>query len=202
MRADSALLFPENMHELVAQEVLDWLLAHGYPADRHGRGRLLLPAGTLLRFGTAGFYFPYSGEGHIDAGLHPLQMPAVLAHELAHGHGFGDEGVCNFIAFASGAQSVNPYIAYSAYLSYWQTLAVQYRRINPDKYLAIRSRLHKQVDQDLQAIRRQMALYPDIWPRLRDVAYDRYLKTQGIAEGMQSYHKVIMLVMAYHKRNE
>ncbi|MCB0582976.1 MAG: DUF3810 family protein, partial [Phaeodactylibacter sp.] len=70
-----------------------------------------------------GLYFPFTGEGHIDAGLHPLQKPYVMAHELAHGYGFGDEGTCNFLGYLACIGSDDPVIAYIGHLNYWRTLA-------------------------------------------------------------------------------
>ena len=52
---------------------------------------------------------------------------------------------------------------------------------------------------DLEAINANNAAYPDIMPRFRDAAYDSYLKAQGIAEGMQNYGKVVLLVEAWRK---
>jgi hypothetical protein len=192
--------YPTHLEQKIAVEVSGWLAQQGYRTGHRIRGRVLQPDGIMLRIGTAGFYFPYSGEGHVDAGLHPLQVPAVMAHELAHGHGFGDEGVCNFIAYASGIQSKEPLIVYSAYLSYWRTVAAQYRSLNATDYLVIRSCLSDDIEHDLRSINNRMALYPDLFPQWRDAVYERYLKTQGIAEGMKSYHKVIMLAVAFQKR--
>lgn len=192
--------YPTNLEQKIADEVSDWLAQQGYRTGHRIRGRVLHPDGIMLRIGTAGFYFPYSGEGHVDAGLHPLQVPAVMAHELAHGHGFGDEGVCNFIAYASGIQSKEPLVVYSAYLSYWRTVAAQYRSLNATEYQVIRSCLSEDIEHDLRSISSRMALYPDLFPQWRDAVYERYLKTQGIAEGMKSYHKVIMLAVAFQKR--
>ena len=61
--------------------------------------RTLVPKGILLRIKTAGVYLPFAIEGHIDGGLHHIEKPYVLAHEMAHANAFTDEGVCNFIGF-------------------------------------------------------------------------------------------------------
>ena len=55
------------------------------------RCRQILPQGILLRISTAGFYNPLTGECNIDKGLHPLQKPFVMAHELFHGMGITGE---------------------------------------------------------------------------------------------------------------
>ncbi len=187
---------PATMEKLLRQQVSGWLAEKGFPTPGRVRGRMLYPKGILLRFGTAGIYFPFSGEGHADAGLHPLQLPAVIAHEMAHGLGFGDEGVCNYIAYAACVNSGDPLVAYTAQLSYWRTLAANYRAYEPEAYRKIRENLPAGIQADLDDINRNILSYPDIFPGFRDAAYNSYLKAQGISEGMLSYDKVIMLVRA------
>lgn len=184
------------LEQQLRKEVAAWLQSKGYYAGGRVRGRQLYPKGALLRFGTAGIYFPFTGEGHADAGLHPLQMPPVLAHELAHGFGFGDEGVCNYIAYAACVHSDDPVIAYASILSFWRTLAAQYRARRPDEYRQLREALPAGILADIEAIYQTMLAYPDLFPRFRDAAYNTYLKAQGVQEGMLSYDKVVMLVRA------
>lgn len=194
--AFTAEALPAQLEPLLRHNVSAWLEQRGFLAPGRVRGRVLYPRGILLRFGTAGVYFPFSGEGHADAGLHPLQLPSVLAHEMAHAFGFGDEGVCNYIAYAAGVRSDDPFVVYTAELSYWRTLAVNYRIREPEAYRDIREGLPAGILNDLDAINQTMLSYPDFFPRFRDAAYNTYLRAQGVREGMLSYDRVMMLVRA------
>ncbi len=191
---------PNNLNSLVQGNLSSSMSDLGYPVSRILPVRTLL-RGSLLRIGTAGFYLPFTGECNVDAGLHPLQKPYVLAHEMAHGQGIGDEGSCNFIAYLSCVKSKDAFIKYSGYLSFWRTLAVNYRRQAPEKYRAFRSTLPPEIIADLDAINANSRLYPDIFPELRDRTYDAFLKTQGIKEGMKNYNRVIVLERAFRLRN-
>ncbi len=175
------------------------LLEYGFPAYGRVRGRQLYPKGILLRISTAGIYIPFVAEGHIDAGLHPLQKPFTMAHEMMHGYGFTDEGTCNFLAYLACKQSEKPIIRYAGMLTYWRYLASSYRRMSPEDYKKARAKLPEDIQRDLWRIYENGQLYPDILPHLRDAAYDSYLKTQGIKEGMKSYNRIVMLVHAYNK---
>ena len=172
----------------------------GYPTAGEVRGRLLQPKGILLRFSTAGVYFPWTGESNIDAGLHPVQIPFTLAHEFAHGYGFTDEGTCNFLAYLACIQSDNKLFRYSGQLSYWRYLASAYRRHNREAYKVFFEKLPKGVVADLYDIDANSDKYPDILPRFRDAAYDTYLKTQGISEGEKNYSRIIMLVKSWREK--
>ncbi|MEL6926376.1 MAG: DUF3810 family protein, partial [Bacteroidota bacterium] len=188
---------PTALEPFMRKEMKALLRDLSFPTPGRVRGRQLQPKGILLRFSTAGVYLPWTGECHIDAGLHPLQKPFVMAHELAHGYGFTDEGSCNFLAFLACIQSDHTFVKYSGYLNYWRYLAGAYRSYYPEEYTGFRENLPKGVQNDLNEINAYMARYPDWIPELRYVAYETYLKAQGIDEGMENYNRVIMLVTAW-----
>ena len=174
-------------------------LIHGWGDELSGRVRvrLLYPKGLLLSISTAGVYIPFSCEGHIDPGMHPLQWPFTIAHEMAHGYGYTDEGECNFIGFLTCIQTKDAYIQYSGWLGYWRYLFFQAKELSPEIAAEIYCNLTPEVVSDLTAIRRDLNNYPDIFPWLRDAMYDYYLKSQGIDKGLQSYEGIISLVLSW-----
>ena len=189
--------FPDDMEEILREQLEAWLQLHGFSTIGRVRGRYVVPKGIFLRFSSSGLYFPFTGEGHVDAGLHPLQKAPVMAHELSHGYGFGDEGTCNFLAYVSAQDSPHPAIAYAAHLSYWRTLAINYLQYEPEAYREYRESLPIGIQSDLDAINEVLRRYPDIMPKLRYYAYDAYLKAQGIDEGIKNYNRVTMMVRAW-----
>lgn len=195
----TAAAFPPQLERRLREDLEQWLSDQGFPVTGRVRARRLWPRGIFLHFSSSGLYFPWTGEGHVDAGVHALQQPYVMTHELAHGYGFGDEGTCNFLAYLSCIRSSDPFIAYTGHLNYWRTLAANYLRYEPEAYRALRIALPPGVRADLNAINATLEQYPDIMPRLRYYAYDTYLKTQGIEEGMLNYNRVIMLVSAWRR---
>ncbi|HMN89971.1 MAG TPA: DUF3810 family protein [Saprospiraceae bacterium] len=191
-----------NLEKHLRHHLRERLRQYNFPTSGRVRGRILYPKGIFLRFSSAGLYFPWTGEGHIDAGLHPLQIPYVMAHEMAHGFGFGDEGDCNFWAYLACIASEEPAIAYAGHLAYWRDLAADYRRYDPEGYPVFRKSLPIGIQADLDAINHTLLQYPDIFPKLRYAAYDAYLRTQGIEEGMLNYDRVTMLVHAWRKSKQ
>ena len=197
---DSALNranLPEKLEKQLRGQLESWLEKHDFPTIGRARVKRIFPKGIFLRFSSSGLYFPYTGEGQFDAGLHPLQWPFVTMHEMSHAYGFGDEGTCNFLAYLAGTTSKDPVVAYAAHLAFYRTLATNYLRYEPEAYREFRANLPMGIQSDLNAINQNLQAYPDIMPRLRYVAYDTYLRAQGIPEGMQNYNRVIMLVKAW-----
>ncbi|MAT56192.1 MAG: hypothetical protein CMN32_17110 [Saprospirales bacterium] len=188
-----------ELETLLARELHKQLHELGFPAFEQIHARRLYPKGILLRISTAGVYIPFTGEGHVDPGLHHLQLPFVMVHEMSHGQGFGGEGTCNFLAYLTCRRAADPYLRYIGLLYYWRYVAADYRAFDPDGFDEIRENLPEGVKNDLRAIRKVIERYPDIFPAVRDAAYTAYLHAQGIHDGLKNYDRVIMLVHAWRE---
>ncbi len=172
----------------------------GYCPCPYTRVRDVKPAGILLRFGTAGFYLPYSAEAHVDQGLHTLQLPFVLAHELAHGQGFGAESECNFWAWYATTTLADPLVRYSGWYHWWLYLTDELRRFAPSILQQARAQLNPWVRRDMRAVKWQMDRYPDFLPALRNWLYNQYLLIQGVEGGMANYGHVVQMVIAWRQK--
>lgn len=193
--------WPKNAEDTIRTALQTWLTETGFPANGRVRARFIYPKGTLFAFGASGIYWPFIGEGNLEAGMHPLRQLPAMAHEMSHGFGFSDEGGCNFIAYVACAEHPNAYIAYCARLDYWTTLAGACRAMNPPAYdTQFKPQIPRGIVADQHAIFRQHSQYTEIAPAIRYQVYDSYLKAQGISSGMLNYDEVLMLVDAWKRR--
>ncbi|MFT6780381.1 MAG: hypothetical protein ACJA1A_000296 [Saprospiraceae bacterium] len=181
----------QNLEEILS----NWDL----PTAGRVRVRKLYPKGTLLRISTAGVYIPFVFEGHIDAGLHPIQYPFTMAHEMSHGYGLADEGTCNFTGFVACMASDDSFVQYSASMSIWRYMANNLRKGSPTLYRKLMRHISPNVRTDLIAVMDEMDKYPDIMPKVRDAVYDTYLKSHGVAGGLSNYSKVVEMSMAWKR---
>jgi hypothetical protein len=152
---------PAGMEAAVRQNVENLHTALHLPAAGRPRGRQPFWNGFLLRFGAAGIYNPFAGEGNIDRGLHFLTKPYCLGHELCHAYGWGDEGTCNFLAYLALREAEAPLLRYSAELGYWRELAAAYRTAQPEGYKEIYLGLPTGFIADLKNIRDALGRYPE-----------------------------------------
>lgn len=191
---------PPNLVDTMRQLLVSVLKSYNYPTTGKVQGRLIVPKGFLMRLGASGIYLPWIGEGNIDASLQATQLPFTIAHELAHGYGFGDEGSCNFWAYLACLESKNPVIRYAGKLTYWRYIASEYKFFKPEEYEAFRAKnLSRAVYNDLEAIYQNRDKYPNIIP-FQNQAYDTYLKFQGVEDGIESYSRMVLLVKAWKVR--
>ncbi len=191
-----------ELESKIRNDLENFLTETGYPRNGRVRIRKLFPRGSLLRISTAGVYIPFAIEGHIDPGLHPLTWPATMAHEMAHGYGFTDEGTCNFIGYFVCIKSSDTYMRYSGWLMYFRYLYSNARRADRDKFKLFMENISEDVYNDLLEIDKYANRYPDIMPKVRNAVYDTYLKSNGVKEGLMSYSRMILLVNAWNKKFE
>jgi len=191
-----------HLEKSLISGLLPVLQEAGFPTSKTPRGRLIRPKGILLRFSTAGIYIPYTGEGHVDAGMLPVQIPFTMSHELAHGYGVTDEGECNFLAYLACSRSDDPIIRYSALMGYWRYVAFDYRRHFREEYNTAYEKLPNLVKETMDAIHENNKKYPDIMPHVRNAVYDSYLRSNGISEGLVSYNRVVRMQYAYRVLKE
>lgn len=187
-----------SLETTVHQATAAFLEKQGYPNYAKARARQIRQQGFLHLFGISGIYMPYIGEANIDAALHPLEKPFTMSHELAHAYGWGDEATCNFVAYLACQDSNDPFLQYSALISYFRYVASNYRRVRPEAYKAFRAALPPYFIADLEAIKRRQDQYPS-WLDSSGLN-DFYLKMQGVTEGVESYSKMVVLVYSWRKK--
>lgn len=161
--------------------------------------RILQPEGLLMRIKTAGIYIPHTFEGHIDAGMLPIEYPYVMAHEMSHAYGLTNEGECNFTAFIACLSQDDLYIKYSALIDYSIYLMRDLYRMDSSVYKEELRTFHLGYHADVKKIRSNNQKYPDILPKVRDFFYDNYLKTLGVTDGLKSYSQLVAYVIAFRQ---
>ncbi len=173
----------------------------GLPTYGNVRARKIEPKGSLLHISTAGVYLPFAGEGHIDAGLHPITHPFTMMHEMSHGYGWTGEDVCNFLALMAGINSQDLQVRYSGYFGYWRYLRSQVFQINREDFDLFYRAVPREILKDFQDINAYAQRYKDIMPELRDLFYDSYLKSHGISSGLINYSQMIVLTHEWKEQH-
>jgi len=177
----------------------DKLRSIGLPVYGHVRARKIQPRGSLLHLSTAGVYLPWAGEGHIDKGLHPIVHPFTMIHEMSHGYGWTGEDECNFLALITAISSDNKWAQYSGYFGYWRYLRYQLFVVDREVFDQLYRAGDDVVMKDYEEIISYSRRYKEILPELRDIFYDTYLKSHGIASGLINYNQMIRLAYRWEQ---
>ncbi|MBP7273525.1 MAG: DUF3810 family protein [Saprospiraceae bacterium] len=190
----------QTLQEAATKAVEQHLPYLGFNPIKNAPVRQLIPKGILMHFGASGIYFPFTGECNVDAGVHPLQFPFVVAHEFGHANGFTDEGECNFIAYLALFYSKIPELKYSGLLTHWRMLATEWKRMDESGYTNYRDSLPHILISDLDAINENLLRYPDFFPYWQEALYNKFLTVQGVKDGTSSYNNMLMMITAWDKK--
>ena len=150
--------------------------------------------------GWTGFYFPFSGEAHVNIEPPPALLPATIAHEMAHQRGVAAELEANFVAILACAESGNAAYAYSGWLFGFIHLGNALYDHDPDRYFELADSLPQNVMADLRANDAFWAENETKAAEVTERLYDSMLKTYGHELGLQSYGAVVDLLIAWYQQ--
>ncbi len=150
--------------------------------------------------GISGIYMPFTGESNVNPDTIDAYLPHTMAHEMAHRLGFAREEDANYMAFRTCLASPYAEIRYSGILSalFSCLSSVEDAGAREALYAAVpkavwddvnyywERREDQQLDQELlEAV-----------SSFSEEVNDTYLQTMGQADGVQSYSRVVSLLIA------
>ncbi len=141
---------------------------------------------------VSGMCDPFFLETLVNPDLTGPERPIVLAHEWAHLSGYAPEDDASFVGLLAALRA-GPAAEYSAWLDLAFTAVGQLQPVTQKLVLA---NLADGPRRDQQAIYdRVMGARVAVVDRAAWATYDQMLRSQGVEEGVQSYSRVVELVL-------
>ena len=187
---------PEEEGAVEAMEKLsgEYSSLEGY----YPRPKKLIFSEVLSYHGLTGIYLPFTIEANYNGDMTSYNKPFTACHELSHLRGFMEEREANFIAFLACAGSERIDFQYSGYLSGWVYCMNALYRADQDSWAEVRGMLDPLAEVDLAANNAFWDSYEGPVERAADRINDTYLKANGQADGVQSYDRMVDLIVAYY----
>lgn len=145
-----------------------------------------------------GIYAPFTIEANFNGDIPNYNIPHTICHELSHLKGFMREDEANFIGYLACVSSESQAFRYSGYLMGWVYAGNALAKADMETYMDLRQRLDPQAEADLQE---NNAFWNRYEGRVAEVANqwnDTYLKMNDQTDGVQSYGRVVDLMLAYY----
>lgn len=174
-------------------------LAEQYPAlerPLYSPPKPVIASKLLSYANIGGMFFPFTMESNINVDNPLFVIPWTMAHELAHQCGFMREDEANFIAYLACRQSDDALMRYSGYMLAYDNAISALRRVDPEAASAISLGLSAAVQRDLAERAQHWAKYEGPVQNVSNAANDTYLKANDQADGMQSYGRMVDLLLA------
>ena len=145
-----------------------------------------------------GFYCPFTGEPNVNMDFPADQLPATVAHELAHRRGIASEQQCNFVAILVCTRSGKPAYVYSGYLMGFIHLSNALYTADRERWREVCYTLSDEVRADLNKANEYWAQFEGKTAEVSGRVYDTMLRSYDQALGMRSYGAVVDLLAAYY----
>ena len=149
-----------------------------------------------------GIYSPFTVEANYNGDMTAYNIPFTACHELSHLRGFMQEEEANFIGFLACIGSERVDFRYSGYLSGWVYCMNALYRSDYESWSKIRPLLDERAEADLAANNAFWEKYEGTLSKMADKVNDTYLKANGQADGVQSYNRMVDLIVAYFHKNQ
>ncbi|MCU4164516.1 DUF3810 domain-containing protein [Carboxylicivirga caseinilyticus] len=144
----------------------------------------------------SGYYGPFFSEVHLNRHLLAVELPLVLAHELAHRYGITSEAEANFYAWYVCTHSNNQQMKYSANLYLLRYFA--YSTYQLEGFKDAVSNIRQEVKDDYNSVTKHwMTLMNRNVEEVATAVNDAYLKSNKIEQGIADYEGVLKCIMDY-----
>jgi hypothetical protein len=156
-----------------------------------GRPKFTLLTPYFTWAGIDGMSNPFGLESIVHPDVLPFERPFVLAHEWAHLAGQADEAEANAIGWLACMQG-DARLAYSGSMY----LVVELGGALPRPvWLQATEALDPGVRADLAALAERWRRSTPIVRRTASHVYDRYLRANGVEDGVASYSRALSLIL-------
>lgn len=148
-----------------------------------------------------GIYSPFMIEANFNGAMPDYNIPHTICHELSHLKGFMREDEANFIGYLACIRSDRQAFCYSGYLTGWVYAGNALAGVDMEAYMELRKKLCPQAEADLQANNDFWNRYEGAVAEVSNQWNDTYLKMNDQTEGVQSYGRVVDLMLSYYNGN-
>lgn len=170
------------------------LLRSGYSAPK-----LVHFSRVMSRCNITGVFFPFTLEANVNTDVPEYTIPATMCHELSHLRGYMREEEANFIGYLVCSKSEDMDFQYSG-----DMLAFTYA--SNALFSADANAANKIFSSLSSGVRRDLAYNSEYWKQFEGPVAkassrvnDQYLKANSQSDGVQSYGRMVDLLLAQQR---
>lgn len=177
-------------------------LEHDIFHGNYPKPKRILFSAQMSRTELTGVYVPFTMEANVNIATPHYSIASTMCHELAHLRGFIREDEANYISYLACLASGNPELQYSGLMEALILSGNALYGKNPDLYYELRAGYDDGVNRDLVANSAYWAQFHDTKvSKTTEKLNDAYLKANDQDDGVQSYGRMVDLLLAEYRKN-
>lgn len=165
----------------------------------YGNPKPILASKFLTYTNITGIYSPFTAEANVNIAVPDSTLLFTTMHEMAHQRGYANENEANFIAFITCISHRDADFIYAGYLSALNYTNVALARIDRDALIHLNEQLDESVRRDILYLNEFWAQYEGKIEETFQSMNQSYLVFNGVSDGVQSYGRVVDLLLAYYQ---
>ena len=180
-------------------------LSKEYPVlgGRYGSPKPVLLSRLMSHTEITGIFVPFTMEANVNVDISDYAIPYTMLHEMAHQRGFMREDEANYIAYLAGASSDNVELQYSSTMMALISSGNELYMKNQELYFEVRDIYSDGIVKDIRANSEYWARYKDtVVSTVSNKINDTYLKANAQTDGVQSYNRMVELLLAKYKAEQ
>lgn len=192
-------VFSQNSEK--AREAFDGL-SEDYPLLKSGYSgpKPVLASRLMSECNITGMFFPFTFEANVNTDVPAYTLPFTMCHELSHLRGYMREDEANFIAYLACEKSSDADFLYSG-------AAMAFTYANNALYSADQKTAGEVYATLSEGVRRDLAFNNEYWDQFKGPAAEvstqannNYLKANSQPDGVQSYGRMVDLLLALRRK--
>ena len=150
--------------------------------------------------GYGGYLNPFTNEAQVNYVVPVLRLPTISGHEVGHQVGYSSESATNFIGFLITANNQDPYFRYAARNHALAYCLSELRQVDSEAFDILYKNLNEGVKKNYDELQRFWTKYENPTEPVFKAIFNSFLKANNQEEGIQSYNRVVGLLIGYDRR--
>lgn len=179
-------------------------LAKDYPilSGSYGPAKPVLLSKLMSTTEITGVFFPFTMEANVNVDIPDFTIPVTMLHEMAHLRGFMREDEANYLAYLAGMRSDSVEFRYSAVMDALTVAGNALYGEDRDLYFEIRELYSDGMLKDIKSNAEYWFQYDDtVISTVSNKINDTYLKANAQSDGVQSYGRMLDLLLAQYRKD-
>jgi uncharacterized protein DUF3810 len=165
-------------------------------AGRSSPAKPMVASRVFSYLGITGIFFPWTGEPNVNADVPDPDLPFAIAHEMAHARGFAREDEAGYVGYLACRFHADADFRYSGALAAGIYALNALAGVDRAAHRDLADRRSPAVRRDLRALQDWSDRYSGRISRASRSINNAYLRSQGQAEGVRSYGRMVDLLVA------